>query len=853
MATRFLLFLSAATLTLARPAAAQDQPATADDAHTALEACAAAAEAEDRPSALAGADRAEALFSALADAHPDDPEFLVGRARVLTGCRIRFAPFMEQGVIVGRSNELLERALEMDPTHWEARYALALNHFYTPEFLGRTEDSIEHFEILLEQQGDRTDFPEMAGPYAYLGDLYLRVDRKQDAIAIWRKGAALFPDDPRLAERLTETDDDRGNPSPGESQSSAGDAETALAAGDTVHARPIEVRIESGYTMDDARPSATLNKVDVYTAPGGTADILQVFQMLPGVTRASEGSDLYVRGGDPAESPVLLEGGRLLYAGVFETLHGGVFGILDPSILARAYFSSGGFSARYGDALSGVVELETDGRPSVASWRAGWNFAGAGATLRRPLGTSAGGWATVRATETSLLLSLHGDDDYHSVPRSIEGAAGVTWSPRPGLEGKAIGLVMGDYAIREVDAIGWRGPFESAGRTALGLATLRAVSADATRSIRASASWTERRSDFEFGLLDRGRRDRASGLRVESELAPSATRLFRAGVEARRLVARETGTVPTTERIDPGAPSEPLSGLDDTTWHAGAWLEGEVRPLDPLAVVVGARIDRLPGENGATVDPRVAVAYRTGDWTLRAGTGEFRQGRWRVGYGLPDGGAPAGVPRRARHLSLGAEREGEPWIKVEGYLKRYDDYIVGDESGPPAREGRAAGLDAIARWMGSERWDGWVSYSLLHGRVELEDGRTVSSDYDVTHSLTAVGRLNLGPWQLGLTGRSATGRPYTPILGARVGDGPLEPLYGEPNEARLPAYFRLDGRVTRFFRLGSGYVVAYVEMLNLTDRGNASAVVYDANWENPRTVESFFADRTFVAGFEFQP
>ena len=59
--------------------------------------------------------------------------------------------------------------------------------------------------------------------------------------------------------------------------------------------------------------------------------------------------------------------------------------------------------------------------------------------------------------------------------------------------------------------------------------------------------------------------------------------------------------------------------------------------------------------------------------------------------------------------------------------------------------------------------------------------------------------------------------------------------------------------MTRFFRLGSGYVVGYVEMLNLTDRANASDLVYDADWTNPRPVETFFADRTIVLGFEIMP
>ncbi|HUP20066.1 MAG TPA: hypothetical protein VM778_08950, partial [Gemmatimonadota bacterium] len=230
--------------------------------------------------------------------------------------------------------------------------------------------------------------------------------------------------------------------------------------------------------------------------------------------------------------------------------------------------------------------------------------------------------------------------------------------------------------------------------------------------------------------------------------------------------------------------------------------------------------------------------------------------RWRTGWEIPDGGAPAGTPRRARHFTLGAERAGEPWVKVEGYVKRYDRYIVeaGVDPARAVRAGRSAGVDAIARWTGTERWDGWISYSLLHGRVDLADGTDASSDYDVTHSLTAVGRVNHGPWQLGLTGRYGTGRPHTAILGAAPSTGgPREPLYGAPNGARLPEYFRLDGRLTRFIPFRSGYLVTYVEMLNLTNRANASAVVYDADWENPRLVESFFADRTFVAGFEFQP
>ena len=61
-----------------------------------------------------------------------------------------------------------------------------------------------------------------------------------------------------------------------------------------------------------------------------------------------------------------------------------------------------------------------------------------------------------------------------------------------------------------------------------------------------------------------------------------------------------------------------------------------------------------------------------------------------------------------------------------------------------------------------------------------------------------------------------------------VANDRYEPLFGPQNSVRLPAYFELDLRVDRRFRLGQAAVLhLYLELDNVTFRKNAEEIVYD--------------------------
>jgi hypothetical protein len=94
------------------------------------------------------------------------------------------------------------------------------------------------------------------------------------------------------------------------------------------------------------------------------ADVLRAVQTLPAVAAASDFSGaLYVRGGSPDQTLVMLDGAPL-----FNPYHlGGLFGAIDPATVESVDVLPGALPARAGDRLSGVVDIRTreGGRDAV--------------------------------------------------------------------------------------------------------------------------------------------------------------------------------------------------------------------------------------------------------------------------------------------------------------------------------------------------------------------------------------------------------------------------------------------------------------------------------------------------------
>ncbi len=109
---------------------------------------------------------------------------------------------------------------------------------------------------------------------------------------------------------------------------------------------------------DKARASV-LKPLDIVTTAGSAGNIVAALQTLPGTQAAAEDGRLFVRGGRAEETQTFVDGIRVSqpYGATLDNLP--TRGRFSPFLFSGISFSTGGYSAEYGDALSGVLLLNT--------------------------------------------------------------------------------------------------------------------------------------------------------------------------------------------------------------------------------------------------------------------------------------------------------------------------------------------------------------------------------------------------------------------------------------------------------------------------------------------------------------
>lgn len=144
---------------------------------------------------------------------------------------------------------------------------------------------------------------------------------------------------------------------------------------------------------NSSKQQATSNKMSVITLPtknlktipsiGGEVDILKVVQLLPGVSRGTEGgTGMFVRGGDADQNLVVLDEATVYNVGHLF----GFFSVFNPDAIKDLTLTKGAFPANYGGRLSSVLDIRmNEGNSSGLHGSGGIGMLSSRLTLEGPI------------------------------------------------------------------------------------------------------------------------------------------------------------------------------------------------------------------------------------------------------------------------------------------------------------------------------------------------------------------------------------------------------------------------------------------------------------------------------------
>ena len=586
------------------------------------------------------------------------------------------------------------------------------------------------------------------------------------------------------------------------------------------------VTVTAGSFEASGSEATILKPLDIVTTAGSQADVVRAIQTLPGTQQQGAQTGLFVRGGDASEAAVIIDG--MVAQNAFLSTAPGVaarsrFG---PFQFKGVSFSSGGYSARYGQALSSVLELNSNDQPDKSTINTGLNMAGVYFSASKLMNKSSIEAAANYTNLTPFYGIAKTNFDFYDVPKGGGGSAKYTYKPNEnGIFKAMVNYQQFQNGTRLPD------PADASQTLDFGLKNSNVYSVVSYRQtwknkwgFYTAGMYSYNEDDINFNNIPLKNKDDRAQLRMEGKYYGGSKVSVLLGTEIQHFTYDRTFATFNTN-------------FEET--QIAGYAEAEWSPLYWLALKPGVRLENSALINQQAIAPRFAAAIRAGE------NGQFSVASG-IFYQLADPqyymiGERPGFQQSIHYIANYQYMHNDRTLRLEAYYKDYAqlvrEHVAGafdansfrvpvgtiDNSG----YGYAQGLELFWRDKKTvKNGDYWISYSYIDTRRLYKNYlASVQPDFIATHNLNLVTKYFIPKWatQVNATYSYATGRPY------------YDPAKGATDfmSDRTPDFHNLSITVNYLRSFGKWFSVIYAGVDNVTNNKNIFGYRYSGTIKTP--------------------
>ncbi len=584
------------------------------------------------------------------------------------------------------------------------------------------------------------------------------------------------------------------------------------------------------------KSKTVLRPLDIVTTAGANADIVKAIETLPGTQQTGADNGLFVRGGDANEAAILVDG--IVVQNAFLSGPPGVatrsrFGAFQFSGVS---FSSGGYSARYGQALSGVLELTSNDLPDKSTINLGANMAGLYASGTKKWKNSSFDFGGGYNNTTPFFGLATTNFKFYKVPVGGNGNMRYAWKPnkdgilKVGLNcmNSTSGITIPNpfagipdsfatnTAIKDLSKEGDNLNFVTKDQYYFGTASYRQMW-KAKYSLFTAASYSLDQTNNTFGDKPINEQDHRAQFRIEGKdyFTSRMNLLLGTDVQSFGIDKKSFG----------------IFNQNFTETIIAAYTELEWTPVNRIAFRPGLRYEHSALLNVDKVAPRMSMAIMTGSHSqVSLASGIFYQDADNS-YLMAGLKQKPGMQEAIHYIANWQYTNDDRTLRLEGYYKNYANLIrevyngydpttyriitnntIVNNSG----HGYAQGLELFWRDKKTvKNLDYWISYSYintkrLYANYPVEATPTFIAD----HNLNIVSKYFVDKLHTSFsaTYSFASGRPsYEPVTFL---------------SSRTPAFNNLAVSAAYLHSFGKWFTVFYLSIDNITNQHNVFGYRY---------------------------